>query len=125
MCSKRLLVIDDDVALQKLFGLLLRRAGFETDFAADGAEGFAMLERTEYDTVILDLMMPKMTGFDVLRELGARHPEMLHRVIVTSGASQRMIDQVDTSTIYGLIRKPFDINNLVSATLECAANHGA
>ena len=120
MANKRLLVIDDDRSLQTLFGVIFNRAGFETEFAADGDEGLLKLSSREYDAVILDLMMPHKSGFEVLDELARTNPTALRRVIITSGASQRLLSTIDASRVHALVRKPFDLDALLATTSRCA-----
>jgi len=114
------LVVDDDQALRGLFTTLLTRKGFAVDTATDGRVAYDQLQRHTYSVILLDLMMPDVNGFELLEKLRRDSPALLDRVIVMTGASQRSIESLDTSRIWGLIRKPFDIDQLVSSTLACA-----
>jgi two-component system response regulator CpxR len=64
----RLLIIDDDVKFSRLLGDYLRRFGYEVDVAHDGQQGLETARRGQYSAIILDVLLPKMTGWDVLRE---------------------------------------------------------
>jgi DNA-binding response OmpR family regulator len=122
------LVIDDDLALRGLFTTLLTKKGFAVDTANDGRVAYDQLQLHTYSVILLDLMMPEVNGFELLEKLRRDSPTLLDRVIVMTGASQRSIESLDTSRIWGLIRKPFDIDQLVSSTLACAQgrrNRGA
>jgi CheY-like chemotaxis protein len=114
------LVVDDDQALRGLFTTLLSKNGFDVDTANDGRAAFDQIHRHPYSVILLDLMMPEVNGFELLERLQRDSPSLLPRVIVMTGASQRSIQKLDTTRIWGLIRKPFDIDNLVSSTLACA-----
>lgn len=114
------LVVDDDPALQGLFTRLLSRKGFSVDAAADGRIAYDQLHRTAYSVILLDLMMPDVNGFELLERLHRDSPSLLPRVIVMTGASQRAIEDLDTSGIWGLIRKPFDIDELVNSAIACS-----
>jgi len=114
------LVVDDDQALRGLFTTLLSKNGFAVDTASDGQAAFEQIHRHPYSVILLDLMMPEVNGFELLERLQRDSPSLLPRVIVMTGASQRSIQNLDTTHIWGLIRKPFDIDNLVSSTLACA-----
>jgi two-component system cell cycle response regulator CpdR len=114
------LVVDDDQALRGLFTTLLTRKGFTVDTANDGRIAYSQLQRHTYSVILLDLMMPDVNGFELLEKLGRDSPTLLDRVIVITGASQRSIESLDTSRVWGLIRKPFDIDQLVSSTVACA-----
>ena len=108
------LVVDDDQALRGLFTTLLSKNGFEVDTAADGRIAFDQIHRHNYSVILLDLMMPAVSGFELLARLERDSPALLEKVIVMTGASQRAVQDLDMSHIWGLIRKPFDIDDLVS-----------
>ena len=114
------LVVDDDPGLQGLFLTLLARHGFAVDCAPNGRVAFDYLKRGSYSVVLLDLMMPDVNGLELLDRLGRESPALLRRVIVMTGAAQPLVDEVDVTRIWGLMRKPFDINELVEAAQRCA-----
>src|SRR5438132_10707265 len=118
--TRNVLVVDDDVALRGLFTRLFSRKGFSVDCAPDGRVAFDQLSRHNYSVILLDLMMPEVNGFELLERLERDSPALLERVIVMTGASQRFVEKIDTSRVWGLIRKPFDLDNLLSSTLACA-----
>ena len=120
VAGRNVLVIDDDQALRGLFTALLGRKGFTVDVASDGRVAFDQLVRHTYSVILLDLMMPNVNGFELLDRMGRDSPALLARVIVMTGAAQRLVEKVDTSRIWGVIRKPFDIDNLVSSALACS-----
>lgn len=113
-------MIDDDPGLQGLFLTLLERDGFTVDCAPNGRMAFEYLKRGSYSVILLDLMMPDVNGFELLQRLERESPALLRRVIVMTGAAQRIVESVDTTRIWGLIRKPFDIDDLVGAARHCA-----
>ncbi len=114
------LVVDDDQALRGLFTTLLGRKGFSVDTAPDGRTAFDQIHRHPYSVILLDLMMPEVNGFELLERLKRDSPSLLGKVIVMTGASQRSMEKLDTTGIWGMIRKPFDIDKLVSSTLACS-----
>ena len=67
--SARLLLVDDDEKLARLLRDYLQQFGYEVDTAHDGRRGLAMALEGAYAAVILDVMLPGLNGFDVLREL--------------------------------------------------------
>ena len=113
MSEKRVLIVDDDAAIRQMFMTLLRRNGYVVDAAHDGNEGLSRMRSCDYDVVILDLMMPIKSGFEVIEILEAEQPETLQRVIVTTGASRTDLRKLDAQRIFALIRKPFDIHELL------------
>jgi len=65
----KILIIEDDVALVKMYETKLTLEGFKVDKALDGEEAIRKLGLNDYDLVLLDLMLPKINGFDVLLQL--------------------------------------------------------
>ncbi len=118
----RVLVVDDDNALQVLLNVLLTRAGFDVDFAHNGRDGLDKLtgDGERYAVVMLDLILPEVSGIEILDRLRRQKPEVLPRVIVLTSASRGVIDQVDTSRVHSLLRKPFDIHDVIRLTTACA-----
>jgi DNA-binding response OmpR family regulator len=120
VAGRNALVIDDDGALRGLFTTLLARKGFAVDVAGDGRVAFDQLSRNTYSVILLDLMMPDVNGFELLERMERDSPLLLDRVIVMTGAAQRQIDRVKPSQVFDVIRKPFDIDHLVSSAVACS-----
>ena len=117
--AHRILVADDDRALQILLNVILTRAGFEVDFANDGRDAIRMAAGDSYDAIMLDLIFPDVSGVELLDRMENERPGTLRKVIVLTGASRRIVDEVDASRIHALLRKPFDIQDVVRLTAEC------
>jgi DNA-binding response OmpR family regulator len=117
--APRILVADDDRALQVLLNVILSRAGFEVDFASNGHEAIHKAAADSYDAIMLDLIFPDLSGVEILDRLERQRPGMLKKVIVLTGASRSVVDQVDRSRVHALLRKPFDIQDVVRLTSEC------
>ncbi|HEY6843285.1 MAG TPA: response regulator [Thermoanaerobaculia bacterium] len=115
----RVLVADDDRQLQLLLNVLLTRAGFEVDFANDGREALDKSIADSYDAIMLDLILPNFTGMQVLERLKKEKPEALRKVIIITGASRAVVEQVDTSGVHALLLKPFDIQDVIRVTSSC------
>ena len=80
MPTNRLLIIDDDLELSEMLSEYLRPEGIELRSVASGTEGLTEAQSTDYDLIILDVMLPGLTGFDVLRrfrESGGRTPVIM------------------------------------------------
>lgn len=115
--EKRILIVDDDDAIRGLLRTILQRRGLAADAARDGREALDCLRRAPYAVMLLDLMMPRESGWDVLGEL-ARWP--LDRrpitIVITAGTEPRSLDP---SLVAGTVRKPFDIDMLVDTVTAC------
>jgi DNA-binding response OmpR family regulator len=122
--APRILVVDDDRALQTLLSVLFTRAGFECDFVSDGHEAMEKLNGggngRPYAVIMLDLILPGVSGMEILTHLREKNPSLLSRTIVLTGASSGVLKGVDTSRIHAVIRKPFDIQDVLQLTTACA-----
>lgn len=67
--NEKILVVDDEVAIAEIIEYNLKREGYSVSTAFDGKEGLDMLDKESFDLIILDVMMPKIDGFTVLKEL--------------------------------------------------------
>lgn len=110
--DSRVLVVDDDRAIRALVAKIVERAGFEVDTAADGAEAIALLEERDYGVLVVDLMMPKVDGFEVVARIGRRTGRRPAVIVVTAAAESVALRKLDGSVVHSVIRKPFDINVL-------------
>jgi DNA-binding response OmpR family regulator len=79
----RILVVEDSPRLQRTLGVALRKSGYAVDLAGDGEEGLWQAESTSYDVVVLDLMLPKVDGLEVLRRL-RRGGRAVHVLLLTA-----------------------------------------
>jgi CheY-like chemotaxis protein len=73
--AQRILVIEDDQFLRELYDELLREEGYEVELASDGQEGLDKVSRGGYDLILLDIMLPKIDGLEILRRLRDKPPE--------------------------------------------------
>jgi CheY-like chemotaxis protein len=117
MNEKRILVVDDDDAIRALLLTVLKRRGYQIDAAKNGGEALVRLERCRYALMLLDLMMPVASGYDVLSRLRSLAPEDRPVVIVlTAGIEPH---ELDANIVAGTIRKPFDIPLLIETITAC------
>jgi CheY-like chemotaxis protein len=117
--EKRILIVDDDDPIRTLLVTVLRRRGFPADSARNGVEAVELLAACRYALVVLDLMMPRMNGYEVLEHVGQMPPATRPLVLVlTAGLGMR---DFDTSFVVGTIQKPFDIELLVDTVAGCLA----
>jgi CheY-like chemotaxis protein len=97
---------------------VLRRRGFSVDAAGDGEDALARLGQCHYALLILDLMMPKRNGYDVIEQVAAMPPAKRPLILLlTAGLEAR---EFDPAVVVGTMRKPFDVQvlvDVVAATL--------
>ncbi|WP_448070956.1 response regulator transcription factor [Georgenia yuyongxinii] len=109
----RLLVVDDEPSIRELLSASLRFAGFDVVTAEDGNAALRVAAQTSPDLVVLDVMLPDMDGFTVLRRLRA-HTEAIPVLFLT--ARDDMTDKVQGLTVGGddYVTKPFSLEEVVA-----------
>jgi two-component system response regulator PilR (NtrC family) len=101
-----ILIIDDEEVLQDVLSSLLRKEGYEVLSARTGEEGLRLLGEEEVDLVLLDLMLPGMTGQEVLRQIRRTTPEMVV-VVITAYSSIEGAIRAMREGAFHYIPKPF------------------
>ena len=87
--SKRVLVVDDDGEIIESVCLALESKGYDVLVARDGNQGLALAEREDPDLMILDMMMPKRSGFLVLEKLRRTRPDPIRVIMITANEGSR------------------------------------
>lgn len=119
----QVLIVDDDAGIQTLMKAILRRRQIDVDCATDGEVALRKMRERSYDSIVLDLMLPKVNGFEVVRELKTNSPELLKRTIVVTAVSNHALrDFDDSQLVRRVLRKPFDINDFINEVLACAGD---
>lgn len=115
----RVLVADDDQSIRQLLCTIVRRERFEVDCVADGAEAISKLRENEYAVILLDLMMPRVSGFEVIDYLKEHRPAVKPVILVITAYSDQRFKEVDASIVAGVLRKPFEIADLGGIVRLC------
>jgi DNA-binding response OmpR family regulator len=114
-----ILVVEDDASIRRLVKMVLERAGYDVEQAADGLEAVLKLGVCDYDAVILDLMMPNLDGFVLMETFATNDPARLRRIIITSAASPVVIRERLKGAPFDILPKPFDIDELLRVVRTC------
>ncbi|MGA8809882.1 MAG: response regulator [Thermoanaerobaculia bacterium] len=122
--QKRVLVVDDDPLIRRLLVATLERHSLTVDEASDGLAALALLKEHQYGVIVLDLLMPLLDGFGVLNALDGPSMTSPPVVLVITGAERQAIDHLDPQKIHGIVRKPFDPEELASVVVACAEIRG-
>ena len=117
--SPAVLVVEDDSSTQGLLVAVIKRLGLSAKTAGDGREALARIAVEMPAAMILDLLMPEVDGFEVLRQLHARAPQLLGKTIVVSAAAVRDGQCPELSLVWRFFRKPLDIEQLGNTLLDC------
>lgn len=80
--QKKILIVEDDQFLREFYQELLQTEGYFADEAADGEIGLSKIQSSEYDLVLLDIMLPKKDGVQILRDLKVKGAKSPHAPIV-------------------------------------------
>lgn len=110
--QKRLLVVDDDDEIRELLEFDLSHSGYSVDAACDGMEGLNKAVTNSYDLVLLDVMMPKMNGFDVCKNLRKAKPDIPVLLLTAKGTIADKTQGFDCGADDYLV-KPFDIQEVL------------
>jgi CheY-like chemotaxis protein len=115
-----ILVVDDDPGIRLLLVTLLRRRGFRLLEARDGNEALEAMRGGRADLVLMDLMMPDVSGWDVLRERAA-DPSLrrIPMIVVTAANSREVTADLANQGVYAVLGKPFDLDALLMAVTTC------
>ena len=106
------LVVDDEIVIRRVLRRLLEKQGHEVLEAEDGLQALELMEGKEVQLAIVDLMMPRMDGFELLRELERSHPETA--AIVISGVHNQLADAAERFDVLAALGKPFELDELDS-----------
>ncbi len=110
----KVLVVEDEETIRKVLGVILRTEGFTIEEASDGLEALKKTSENVYDVVILDIMMPELNGFEVLKKLREQETTAdLPVIIVSAKSSDRDILEGLKEGANYYIPKPFEPRELV------------
>ena len=128
-----LLLVDDDAELRSDMANYFSRQGHTVEQCANGQSALELLERRAFDVVVLDLIMPGMSGLDVLKELQARHAEC-EVVVLTGeatiesaveamklGAREFLTKPISLKEVDRLVRKAYETGQLRKENLQLKA----
>jgi len=109
----RALIVDDDEPIRSLLATIVEHQGFAVETAGDGDQAIASIERDGFDVVLLDLMMPRVDGWAVLRYMQEHHPELVAHTIVATAVPERETVRSIRNPVFRIHQKPFEIERLM------------
>ena len=113
--QKTVLLVDDDIDIIESMRTVLEARGFRVMVARDGNAGLTLAERENPDLIILDMMMPKKSGFLVLEKLKGRPGGMIPTIMITGNEGSRHRAYAEMLGVRDYLRKPFAMEKLVRA----------
>jgi chemosensory pili system protein ChpA (sensor histidine kinase/response regulator) len=122
--APKVLIVDDSLSVRKFAGLLLAGKGLTILTAADGAEAIALLEDEEVDSIITDLEMPHMHGYELLAELQRRPNWQVPIAVLSSRAGDQHQQKALQLGATDYLVKPFEEEQLMAVILKHLAING-
>jgi len=110
---RKILLVDDDAEIIEAIRFALEAKGYLVLVARDGNQGLAMAEREAPDLMILDMMMPKRSGFLVLEKLRRTNPNPLRVIMITANEGSRHKAYAEMLGVDDYLRKPFAMDRLI------------
>jgi DNA-binding NtrC family response regulator len=111
--KRKILVVDDEDALRTVLSAELNSEGYDVGTAADGTQALSELQRTKFDLVLLDIKMPNMNGFEVLKVIKEKHPGT--KVIMLTGFAD-LKNAIESKKLGAedFVSKPYDLVDLLT-----------
>lgn len=109
--KKRILVVDDEESIRWVLGKCLEKEGYAVEFGEDGSQGIEKALSGNFSSIILDITMPDMTGFDVLNEIKSKGIDSPVIIITAQNTVKNAIDAMKKGA-YDYIAKPFDLDEV-------------
>lgn len=122
--AKKLLFIEDEAAIHKTLSSVLQKEGYETVSALDGEDGLQRAQATQPDLILLDLILPKMNGFEVLKALKADEKTKEIPVIILTNLEQMENVQkaIDLGATTYLVKANYSLEEVVNKVKEALGN---
>jgi len=113
--QKTILLVDDDPEIIESLSITLEAKGYRVVIARDGNQGLVMAERENPDLMILDMMMPKRSGFLVLERLRTSRPVPMRVIMITANEGSRHKAYAEMLGVDDYVRKPFAMDQLLDS----------
>jgi CheY-like chemotaxis protein len=117
--GKRILAADDDAPLRELYGHVAARAGVEADIVPSGRDVIAALKTRRYDVLLMDLNMPRVSGWEVLDFLRSHYEARPRRLFVITGFNDQHISAADRDLVTAVLYKPAAADELRALLIAC------
>ena len=117
--GQRILIADDDPSIRRMLAVSLRKDGYRTADACDGGEALEAMRAGQADLVLLDLTMPRVTGWEVLTERAAAPELRKIPVIVITAERGDGVAKIPSDGTCALLPKPFELETLRALVKAC------
>ena len=122
--TKRILMVEDFPVMQKFYKDALEKAGYELEIAEDGQQALDAVTKSDYDVILLDMLLPKMNGIEFLEQYQGR-PESTRIIILSDFAEPSRIERAKELGVHDyLIKSDYPPSELVTKLDELFAADG-
>lgn len=115
----KVLIVDDDVGIRSLLSAVCKRVGYDCENAEDGSVALEKIRKDNFDVVLLDLMMPKLNGYQVIEAL-RQMEDPPHVIVVTAQGAKTTTGIDDGQVVRAVIHKPFDLDDVTTLLITAA-----
>lgn len=123
MAAPKVLVVEDDTAIRTLVVAALKREPIEVHTASDGLAALECVRANDYAVILLDLMMPRLNGYEFLENLDSVRGEVEPVVIVMTAFDTTSLRKLPPNRVHAVLHKPFDVERVVDLVRDCASVH--
>lgn len=123
MPAPKVLIVEDDSAIRTLMVAALRREPLDVYTAPDGLAALELVRAHDYAVILLDLMMPRVNGFEFLEGFTALRPDATTVVIVMTAFDAGAVKRLGSMRVQAILHKPFDVERVVEMVRDCAMLH--
>lgn len=116
--NKTVLIVDDDADILASVSFAVEQAGYNVLTANNGEDGLALAKANKPDLAILDMMMPKRSGFLVIEALGEEYSEPIHIIMMTANEGNRHQSYAELLGVSDYLHKPVALDTLVARVNE-------
>lgn len=117
--GRRILVADDDAPVRDLYTLVAGRIGVEVDCVSSGRDAIEALKTRKYDLALMDLNMPRLSGWEVLDFLRNRYDMRPRKLFIVTGFTDQKISAADHDVVAAVLYKPVVAEELRALVTEC------
>lgn len=121
--SPKVLIVEDDTAIRTLMVAALRREPLQVHSAADGLAALECVREHEYAVILLDLMMPRVNGYEFLRTFAELRPQARPVIVVMTAFDATSVRRLGDLRVQAILHKPFDVEQVVEMIRDCALLH--
>ncbi len=114
------LIVEDDTAIRTLMVAALRREPLEVHTANDGVAALECVRANDYAVILLDLMMPRLNGYEFLESLEAVASSAHPVIIVMTAFESTSLRKLPPNRVHAILHKPFDVERAVDLVRDCA-----